>query len=469
LSWGIGIVEHMFDSQSVGVGLWPGERPEDFDREDHLAWSITCRELADGWVEPDRHLLPDGLEDLLPGPYLAAVVHSVDPSRLNGHDLVRLLQARSRLSSHQEAGKYAAIAETAFAFGSDPDARVLRSSEQVEYAALEVAAALTLTRRASEDQLGRAVVLASTLQRVQQAFVHGLIDVAKVRVFDRLLGHLPEGTVDQILDRILDLAGDLTTGQLRARLAKLVLEFDADGSKACFEQGLGERKTVVTANPDHTANFGIFSGDPVEVAAARANVERIARSLKTKHEPRTMDQLRADVALGLLSGRCDQHPDAGVGAGRANITVSAETLAGLSDEPGELDGYGPVFADIARKTVKENIDGEWTFTVTDQGRPVATGTITRRPTLSQQRQIRATYTTCVFPGCRQDAYDCDLDHRHPWAQGGTTCSGNLAPLCRHHHTARHHTRWTYRRLPNGDHQWTSPLGHTYIRKRAPPE
>jgi hypothetical protein len=281
----------------------------------------------------------------------------VDPARLNGHDLVRLLQARSRLSSHHEAGKYQAMAETAYAFGSDPDAGVLRSTEQVEYAALEVAAALTLTRRASEDQLGRAVVLASTLRRVRQAFSHGLVDVAKVRVLDRALGHLPEETVDRILDRILDEAADLTTGQLRARLAKLVLVFDPDGSKACFEQGLAERKVAVTANPDHTANFAIFSVDPAQVAAARANVERIARSLKTRHEPRTLDQLRADVAVGLLSGRCVQHPDAGVGTGRTNITVSAETLAGLSDEPGQLEGYGPVFADIARKTVKENIDG----------------------------------------------------------------------------------------------------------------
>jgi hypothetical protein len=24
------------------------------------------------------------------------------------------------------------------------------------------------------------------------------------------------------------------------------------------------------------------------------------------------------------------------------------------------------------------------------------------------------------------------------------------------------------RLPDGDHQWTSPLGHVYVRKRGPP-
>lgn len=182
----------MFDHHDAGIGFWPGERPEDVEGEDHFAWSVTCGELADGWVSSDRHVLPSDLEDWRPGPFLAAVVSSVDPGRLNGHDVVRVMRARARLSSHHEAGKYEAMAETAFAFGSDPDSGVLRSSEQVEYAAVEIAAALTLTRRASEDQLGRAVTLASTLRRVRQAFSDGLIDSAKVRIFDQALGHLPK-------------------------------------------------------------------------------------------------------------------------------------------------------------------------------------------------------------------------------------------------------------------------------------
>jgi hypothetical protein len=66
------------------------------------------------------------------------------------------------------------------------------------------------------------------------------------------------------------------------------------------------------------------------------------------------------------------------------------------------------------------------------------------------------------------AVDCDLDHGRPWAHGGRTQTRNLAPLCRHHHNLRHHTDWTYRRLPNGDHVWTSRLGHTYTTSGLPP-
>jgi hypothetical protein len=200
-------------------------------------------------------------------------------------------------------------------------------------------------------------------------------------------------------------------------------------------------------------------------------VEKIARSLKTSDESRTLDQLRVDVALDLLRGRCAcEDPRYRVGDnGGASITVPAATLAELSDEPGEFGGYGPVFAEIARKTVMEKVDGEWRFVVTDNGRPVATGTLARRPTASQQRQVRAEYPKCVMVGCRNDAWECDLDHRRPAACGGPTHNDNLGPLCRHHHMTRHHGGWKLQRLDNGDHQWTSPLGHTYLQKRGPPD
>jgi len=456
----------MFESLNPEFGLWPGESDDELAAADETAYVVTCRELADGWIDSERHLLPDGLEEIIPGPYLAVIVSSVDPSKLNGHDVVRLMQARARLSAHDEAGKLAAMAEVASAPPCDAGSGVLRSTDEVEYAAVEVAAALTLTRRTSEIELSRAVSLTGRLVRVWRSMSRGEIDLARAKIFDQTLGHLPEESVDAVLDQVLDEATGLTTGQLRARLGRLVLEIDPDGTRSSYEQGLEERHVAVGSNPDHTANFSIYSAPPEDVTAARANVERIARSLKTSEEPRTLEQIRADVALDLLMGR---HFGGGSGGGRVDVTVPALTLAGLSDEPGHLDGFGPVFAEIARKTVRENIDGEWVFTVTDNGRPIATGTLSRRPTSAQKRRIRAEYPTCVFPGCRQPSFVCDLDHRRPHSRGGPTHNDNLGPLCRHHHMVRHHQPWLLERQPSGDHVWTSPLGHSYTRKRAPPD
>lgn len=466
----VGRLEHMFDTESDPIGLLSGEGTEDIEAEDQLAYRLTCLALADGWVEPDRHVLPDGVELIPTGPYLAAVVSSVDPSRLNGHDAVRLMQAEARLSSHHEAGKLAAMSEVAFSPPGDANSPVERSPGEIEYAAVEIAAALTLTRRAAEAEMERSLSLTGSLRRVWKTLSQGLIDLHKAKVFDQGIGHLPDDTVGQVLDHTLDEASELTTGQLRSRLSKSVMAADPDGTKSSFQEGLEDRRVVASSNPDMTADFHILNSHPDAVAAARANIEKIAKSLKTHGDSRALDQIRSDAALDLLAGKCvnPKHLRRG-GGGRVNVTIPATTLARLSDEPGELDGFAPVIAEIARKTVFENIDGQWVFTVTDNGNPVATGTLARRPTEAQKRKIRADYPTCTFPGCRQPAYDCDIDHRRPHSRGGSTCNHNLAPLCRHHHMCRHHAQWEMERLPDGDHDGTSPLGHTYIRKRDPPD
>jgi hypothetical protein len=189
--------------------------------------------------------------------------------------------------------------------------------------------------------------------------------------------------------------------------------------------------------------------------------------LKTADETRTLDQIRADVFLDLLDGK---HHARDRRRGTVDIQVDLTTLARLSEDPGELAGYGPVIADIARQVAENQPGAEWRWTLThpDTGLVIDNGTTRRRPTTAQRRHVEARHRTCVFPGCRMPAINCDLDHRQPWAHGGPTNTGNLAPLCRHHHNIRHHGLWTHQALPNGDHLWTSRLGHTYTTSGLPP-
>lgn len=180
-----------------------------------------------------------------------------------------------------------------------------------------------------------------------------------------------------------------------------------------------------------------------------------------------MDQLRADVLLDLLSGSGSAGP--GERTGVVDIRVDLATLAHLDDHPGELAGYGPVIADIARRITEEQGSSEWRYTVTDPtGRIVGTGATRRRPTVDQRRRVEALNPTCVFPGCRMPATDCDLDHRRPYSEGGPTDVANLAPLCRHDHRIQRQAGWAHEELAGGTHRWTSRLGHVYETKGAPP-
>jgi hypothetical protein len=260
-------------------------------------------------------------------------------------------------------------------------------------------------------------------------------------------------------------ASGLTTGQLRARVQKLCIDIDPDDAAERYTHGVEDRRVVSAFNPDGTANLMGLQSPIDRVTAANRHINRLARSLKRAGDLRTLDQLRADVYLDLLTG-------SGSGSAKNNgsvdITVDLATLAELNDKSGELAGMGPVIADIARQVVAEQHGGSWSYTVTDNGRPVATGTTRRRPTAAIKRQVQARYPTCVFPGCRMPARDCDLDHRVPWAESGPTDTDHLGPLCRHDHIVRHKAGWTVHRLADGSYIFTSRLCHTYRTSGLPP-
>lgn len=170
-----------------------------------------------------------------------------------------------------------------------------------------------------------------------------------------------------------------------------------------------------------------------------------------------MDQLRADVFLDLLTGATHS----GSTAGSVNLKIDLTTLAGLDRHTAELVGMGPITAEIARNVAVEQTNGKWTWTVTHNGSPVATGTTRRRPNTGQETLVRAYHPTCVFPGCRVPAGGSDIDHRKRWSDGRKTEIDNLEPLGRFHHIVKDNSPWEGAPLSDDDHQWTSPLGHSY--------
>jgi hypothetical protein len=70
---------------------------------------------------------------------------------------------------------------------------------------------------------------------------------------------------------------------------------------------------------------------------------------------------------------------------------------------------------------------------------------------------------CMGPGCGMPASRCEIDHQLAWEHGGETSLQNSAPLCKGHHTVKHHGGWDVRQLEgSGAIQWTSPTGRRYI-------
>jgi hypothetical protein len=334
-----------------------------------------------------------------------------------------------------------------------------------EAAAYEIRAALRLTRRTAANEIDLANVLVSRLPQVGQALAEGTIDLRRARVISYGTSHLDADTARRVVDMVISDASRLTSGQLHARLRKQCIEADPEETKNRYQQALEERKVVKDANTTGTANLFLTDLPPDQAAEAYAHINAIALSLTGDN--RSIDQLRADVAVDLLTG---QHTHKTTGKGSVNIHVDLKTLAGLDDAPGELAGYGPVIADIARQVAEQQQNTEWRFIVTDPttGLVVHNGTTKRRHNKKQGRWVTARNRTCVSPGCRMPAEESDLDHTKPWAQTGHTTVDELCPLCRYDHCQRHKHEWTYQPLPGGDYIWTSRLGHKYTTSGRPP-
>jgi hypothetical protein len=327
----------------------------------------------------------------------------------------------------------------------------------------EVTVALRLTRAAGDAEYGLALLL-ERFPRVRTLLAVGLVDLRRARVIVENLATLTDTQAEVILDRVLRDAPELTTGQLRSRIRRLKLALDPGQAQRDYQKGWEGRRIIVEANPDGTASLYALNLAPDRIMAIRRRLHQLARRANVPGDARTSDQLRADVFCDLLTGG-----DSGsAGHGTVDIVVDLPTLLGLDDNPAHLPGYGPVIAEIARKVVHDQSDGNWGYVVTDQGRPVATGTISRRPTTGMRRHLGARYHTCVFPGCRTPARQSDLDHTRPWNQAGATRIDNLAPLCRYHHQLKDHG-WNYHTNPDHTTTWTSPLDHHYTTGTDPPD
>src|SRR5262249_43957567 len=146
------------------------------------------------------------------------------------------------------------------------------------------------------------------------------------------------------------------------------------------------------------------------------------------------------------------------------VTVPISTLMGLDDEPGELAGYGPIPAGVARDIAA---GGTWKRLLTDpvSGTLLDYGRTTYRPPAGLADFVRARDHHCVFPACSRPADACDIDHRNAYPDGPTS-EENLECLCRHHHRLKHEAGWTVE-YHNGVHVWTTPDGHRYHRQPHP--
>jgi hypothetical protein len=223
-----------------------------------------------------------------------------------------------------------------------------------------------------------------------------------------------------------------------------------------LEHGMAELSAILRA--DHaTAAWAA-----IEHAARCSSGDHVGQPAAHDQDERTMDQRRADALVTLLLGETGE----GAGGPAVQVTVALSTLLGLDRQPGELAGYGPIPASLARR-IANDPNGTWRRLVTDNyGQLLDYGRRTYRPPAALADHVRARDRTCRFPTCNRRAQRCDLDHPVPWHAGGATSEANLQAVCPRQHQHKHDAGWTTRRHADGSTEWISPTGRRYLK---PPE
>jgi hypothetical protein len=413
--------------------------------------------------------VPPDLEGIMPGAELGLVLASLDWERLSDHDLIRVMKAQDRQISHYQAGKCWSIDRITERYQHRYRVDSFDYHEAQDGAAVEIGAALSLTRRTAESETGFSVALLRYRPRVFDALLFGRIDIYRAKILVEATLHVSAVAAGVVIEQVLPQAASLTTSELRALIGKLVIDTDPDAARERYEMSVEDRRVVIQANDSGTANLCGMDVAPHDAESIRRYLHKEAIKFKNLGDPRTMDQLRADIFTDLLRRRHQGSKITRADYGNLTITTTAETLTGRSDESAELNGFGPILADIARQVVEhqEHVERRWSLVDPDTGQPIDGGITRRKPTVAQRRMVEALHPTCLHPGCRMPAVDCDLDHRVPYREVPVTCSGELGPMCRHHHVIRHKYGWSYDLIDGGDFLFTSPFGHQYRTSSKP--
>jgi hypothetical protein len=349
--------------------------------------------------------------DVLPGCaqlVVAADAAAGDEDRFDGvseAELIGVVCAWDRVEAHAAARKLAAIAELD---------RRNPEPEDAEFTADQVANALGESRNRADELMGTAGQLDSHLPGTKAALRDGVLSLGKARIIITATSLLDPDEAAVAEAGVLDRAGRLTPGGLRAAIARAVMEVAPEKAKQRRETAA--RFARVERWAEDSGNAALMGRElpPDEVLAADQRICWWAGELREAGLEGGMDELRARAFLDLVLGKDSRprvpgatgttgHPSGpapspGAGpaggaadgfAGQVTLTVPLGTAAGLADRPGELAGHGPVDPWLARDLVNaaaRSPKTTWCVTVTDQqGHAVGHGCARPEPRSHRKR------------------------------------------------------------------------------------
>ena len=423
-----------------------------------------------------------------PGISTLAGLIAIDPQDLPAAARVDYLAALERQSSWLQAAMQRAIVAVAGIEAGQSDGPFTGLDEAERE---DVSSALRLSAGTAQMRIDVARTLVNHLPNTCSALATGELSAAHATVIAKetaaaIRDGLSEFAIFSIEEKAIAHAEFHTPSQVAQQVRSAIAKFAPATFEEVVEKARDTRRvscyndvdgmsTVVAILPAEDAQTVmkaieafIIKGSHVfdlsaDARGTNAGGTNASGTDARERDARSADMKRAD-ALTALAGFALAASSADVALHRrpitVNVTIDLPTLLGLSENPGQLAGYGAIPASVARALAS---DGKWKRFITDPqtGALLDYGRETYSPPQALIDFLIARDRTCRFPGCRKSAALSDLDHAQSWEEGGTTSLDNLGALCRRHHLLKTHGGWSIESRADGSCTWTSPLGKIY--------
>lgn len=394
--------------------------------------------------------------------------------------LVEITRERSALDA-REARLLAEAAAYADATSGDVMARSTTRTDGRTMARRSLCASLAMAVRASEPTMQRRISDAEALVHraptVLAALGEGSITEMHARVVTDQLRDVPEACRSSFLEQVLPLAQRSTAARLKQRARVLREHLHPESIAVRTARSVADRRVELEPAADGMAWVHLFSSASIAHGIMNRLDAIAERARDHDGDSRTLAQLRADAlsALGIAGAASLEDVATSVEDGivanpiaveasiraTVQVTVPVLTLLGVDDQPGTLDGYGPIDAETAARLAISAPSMTRLLTHPETGAILSVGREQYRVPADLQRVIRLRDVTCRAPGCNRRARACDLDHCVAWQDDGVTSADNLACLCRHHHRMKHQPDWNLEPHPGGILTWTTPDGREH--------
>jgi len=336
----------------------------------------------------------------------------------------------------------------------------------------ELACALRISERAADTLVAESAALVNDLPATMTALCAGDIGYRQAQTMVDNVATLTDEDRAELEQLALPRAAESTPAAFDRRVRALRDSIDPGSAAPRHSRAVADRRVDCTGSRDGVAWLSAYL-PAVQAVAIFSRLTDAARALQATDEPRTLDQLRADlVGEALLDGSGhSRSDDLGELAAlkrirpRVLVTVPVLTLLGRGDELANLDGYGPIDPETAKQLTAEAPSLTRLLTHPETGAVLSVGRRKYRISADLRAWLRVRDGTCRFPGCGRSAGSCDLDHTVDWHYGGATAWHNLAHLCPKHHRLKHVGGWSVTQTnagPDaGELTWTAPSGRSY--------